>query len=92
MKALTIIGLVISIVALVISIWAFVIVSNDVRSDVAAERALVRREKQLISQLWPKLKKIHAAMGMDAPKEQPQSIEELFGPLLTPMEPIEKDK
>lgn len=91
MKALTVIGLAISVTALVISIWTLTIVNNETeaRFDAAVDRALARREKQIISQLWPRLKTVYSEMGLpDAPQEQPQTIEELFGPLFDLMKTI----
>ncbi len=76
-----------SIVALVISLIALALAGHaHLHADRMAEQALRRREQKLVDRMWPDMKVIYAdflegAEGYTV--EKPETIEGLFGPLIT---------
>lgn len=78
---------ILSIVALVISLIALTLAGHaHLRADRMADEALRRREQKLVDRMWPDMKVIYADLleGSEGyTGEKPETIEGLFGPLIT---------
>jgi hypothetical protein len=86
-RLLSLAALFLSLVALA---WG---VSAHLRAERLADDALRRREAELVDWLWPTMEPIYVDLLADSPEysaEQPETLEELFTPLLVILEELGK--
>jgi hypothetical protein len=81
-----------SIAAFAISVVALCLaVHSHFHADRMAEQALRRREQQMIDRMWPNVKAIYDDLLQGSKGytgEKPETIEELFTPLVTMVEQV----
>lgn len=75
-RHITTISLITSAGALLLSI------SNLMRADMIAERALLKREKELVQRMEPKASTFLEQMGVKPYENSPQTIDEFLQPLI----------
>ena len=83
-KWLSIVALSISAASIALSAWTYH------QADARAEEALQRREKALVEKYKPDVERVYKDFGMKTPQD-PQTLDELFGPLIKMLcEPLSK--
>ena len=83
-KVLSIVALVVSIAALGLSIV------THTQTDARVEDAIRRREKALVERAKPSFMKIFSDFGMKDVPSDPQTLDDLFDPLIKLMEGLAK--
>jgi len=87
-KAISLAALVVSLAALALSVFTYL--QADARVDARVEEALRRREKALVERAKPTFTKIFNDFQMKDVPENPQTLDDLFEPLLKLMVGLSK--
>lgn len=87
MKTITTISLSLSIIAVVLALWALL------AGEAQAEAAVREREERMIERLKPMIHDVYSdfELALPASAENPQSLEDLFEPMLQLARPVASD-